>query len=312
MDLVTIVTVTYNAEDLLEETILSVIGQDYENIEYIIIDGGSTDGTLEIIKKYEEKIDYWISEPDEGIYSAMNKAIEKATGEWINFMNAGDTFVDKKTISIVMHSLEEDTDVIFGDHMQNGKLCSVEGRKITRLIPCCHQSLFVKTHVHKKYPYNTMYRIAADYEVLLKMHLDGKKFQYIKKPIANYLRNGFSDQNQIRWQLENLTLMMNNHIDLGEIIQSSAYNLIENKKFSDLQHKYNIDIEKSQKKFDSLQHKYDIDISIAHKKLSSLQHKYDNVTILINEFFSIKFYRNPINKLKALRRLYLFHKSFSK
>ncbi len=83
-------TVTYNAEELLEETILSVINQSYKNIEYIIIDGASTDGTIDIIKKYEEKIDYWMSEPDEGIYFAMNKAIEKATGKWINFMNAGD------------------------------------------------------------------------------------------------------------------------------------------------------------------------------------------------------------------------------
>jgi len=80
-DLVTIVTVTYNAEALLEETILSIINQNYNNIEYIIIDGASTDGTVNIIKKYQEKIDYWSSDPDDGIYFAMNKGIKRASGE---------------------------------------------------------------------------------------------------------------------------------------------------------------------------------------------------------------------------------------
>jgi len=149
--LVTIVTVTYNAEDLLEETLLSVINQTYKNIEYIIIDGGSTDNTLEIIKKYEEQISYWISEPDEGIYFAMNKGIAKATGEWINFMNAGDTFVDTTTIQKVMNSLDEDTELIYGDHICDGTIGHVKDRKVTRSMPCCHQSLFVKTDLMKQY-----------------------------------------------------------------------------------------------------------------------------------------------------------------
>lgn len=76
----------------LEKTILSVLNQTYSNIEYIIIDGGSTDGTIDIIKRYDDKITYWQSEPDNGIYDAMNKGIQKANGEWINFMNAGDLF----------------------------------------------------------------------------------------------------------------------------------------------------------------------------------------------------------------------------
>jgi len=90
--LISVVTVVYNGEKHLEQTIKSVLDQGYDNIEYIIIDGGSTDGTLEIIKKYEDAIDYWVSESDGGIYDAMNKAISLATGEWINFMNSGDDF----------------------------------------------------------------------------------------------------------------------------------------------------------------------------------------------------------------------------
>ncbi len=231
---VTVVTVTYNAEELLEATINSIVNQSYENIEYIIIDAASTDGTLDIIKQYENKINYWVSEADEGIYFAMNKAIEKATGEWINFMNAGDTFVDYSTIQKVIESLEEDTELIYGDHSCDGVVGSVKNRKITRSMPCCHQSLFVKTALMKQYPYNTFYSISADYEFLLKMYQLGKKFQYIEEPIANYLRNGFSDQNQARWYLESLTLMMNHHIDLNEIIQSPAYNLIGNKKLDNI------------------------------------------------------------------------------
>ena len=95
---VSIITVCYNAVSAIQRTILSVLSQTYENIEYIIIDGKSTDGTLAIIKKYESRIAFWLSEPDNGIYDAMNKAINNATGEWVLFMNADDEFVDNKVV----------------------------------------------------------------------------------------------------------------------------------------------------------------------------------------------------------------------
>ena len=99
--LVSIVTVVFNGEKYLEQTIQSVINQTYDNVEYIIIDGGSTDGTVDIIKNYEDRIDYWISEKDKGIYDAMNKGINLASGEWINFMNAGDIFYDEKVLNTI-------------------------------------------------------------------------------------------------------------------------------------------------------------------------------------------------------------------
>ena len=96
--LISIITVSYNAVKTIEDTINSVLNQTYPNIEYIIIDGGSTDGTLDVIKKYQDKITYWVSEPDKGIYDAMNKGALKATGVWLHFMNAGDTFYDEQVL----------------------------------------------------------------------------------------------------------------------------------------------------------------------------------------------------------------------
>jgi glycosyltransferase involved in cell wall biosynthesis len=97
--LITIITVTFNVENELEETILSVAGQTYPNIEYIIIDGASSDKTVGIIKRHETSIDYWVSEPDGGIYDAMNKGVALSTGDWLLFLNAKDTFVGTTTIS---------------------------------------------------------------------------------------------------------------------------------------------------------------------------------------------------------------------
>lgn len=284
--LVTVVTVTYNVQDLLEETILSVLGQTYSRIEYIIIDGGSTDNTVDIIKKYEEKISYWISEPDEGIYFAMNKAIEKATGEWINFMNAGDNFVDSTTVQKVMESVDEETELIYGDHICDGVIGSVKDRKITRLMPCCHQSLFVKTALMKQNPYNTFYQISSDYDFVLKMYQSGKKFQYIEEPISNYLRNGFSDQNQIRWYLEVLTLMMNNHIALDEITKSPAYSLLTNF--------YQNAKEKNELKQLTVQN-------------SHLKRDHQQIMQQLSKTSAIQTWKHPIRKIKAYKKLLSLH-----
>lgn len=97
--LITIITVCFNAVNVIERTILSIINQTYPNVEFIIVDGGSKDSTIDVIRKYDNKISKWISEPDKGIYDAMNKGIKLATGEWINFMNAGDCFSDENVLS---------------------------------------------------------------------------------------------------------------------------------------------------------------------------------------------------------------------
>ena len=112
--LISVVTVVYNGEATLEQTILSVVSQTYENVEYIIVDGGSKDGTIDIIKKYECKIDYWQSEPDRGIYDAMNKGIGLAIGEWIYIIGADDFFVDENVINELSDLFIGSYDVISG------------------------------------------------------------------------------------------------------------------------------------------------------------------------------------------------------
>ena len=114
--LVSIITVVYNNSLSIEETILSVLNLNYKNIEYIIIDGGSTDGTLEIVKKYENKIDFLISEPDICVYDAMNKGIKISNGVWLNFMNSGDTFFSENSLDFLSEVCEENkTQVYYSD-----------------------------------------------------------------------------------------------------------------------------------------------------------------------------------------------------
>ena len=112
---ISVVTVCYNSVNTIEETMLSVLNQTYPDIEYIIIDGGSTDGTVDIIRKYAARLGYWISEPDKGIYDAMNKGIAAATGDYINFMNSGDMFASNDVLSSFKNFVSDDPEIVYGD-----------------------------------------------------------------------------------------------------------------------------------------------------------------------------------------------------
>lgn len=223
MTKVSIITVCYNAAKDIEKTILSVLGQDYKNIEYIIIDGNSNDGTKEIIEKYSSKITYWVSEPDKGIYDAMNKGIKAATGQWINFMNAGDTFVDDSIISrIGFDTIPESKLYIYGDNLDyhnDGTLSYYKAKSISyihRGIICCHQSVFISTKFKDKIYYDTRYRICADYNQQLSLYkLCGRKgFHYYCYPISIYdVENGISAKARTLLHNEKLKI----HIALRDI-----------------------------------------------------------------------------------------------
>lgn len=179
--LISIITVVFNGENYLEETILSVLNQDYYNVEYIIIDGGSTDETINIIRKYEQVIDYWVSESDKGIYDAMNKGILASTGDIIGIVNADDTlYVDTlKNIQVLMTS--KNLDYVYGSvHLMDEKGDVVGEMKCMNLeeislkkyvdMPFPHPSLFICAEVYKNLGlFNLKYRLSADYDFVLRL-----------------------------------------------------------------------------------------------------------------------------------------------
>ena len=194
---ISVVTVCYNAAETIEKTILSVINQTYQNIEYIIIDGASTDGTVDIVNKYRDKITHFVSEPDKGIYDAMNKGIIAATGEWINFMNAGDEFYDNNVLSTIAPQMDN-VDIVYGDTMMVYSI----GKKLEKPMPLSqiidrmvfgHQATFIKTEYHKNHLFDLSYKSSADFKFLRDSYIGGAKFQYIPITVVNYeAENGMS------------------------------------------------------------------------------------------------------------------------
>lgn len=197
---VSIVTVVFNAKHIVEQTIDSVLFQSYKNYEYIVIDGRSTDGTLDVLAKYKSNFAYFVTEPDHGIYDAMNKAIDVAKGEWIIFMNAGDRFVDSGVLSHVFEKERyENESVIYGDTMVQypwGKIL-LPARFLSEYdinLPFCHQSAFVRTAILRKYKFDLSYKVAADYRLFYLINKEGGLFAHINLPISQYDMDGFSSK----------------------------------------------------------------------------------------------------------------------
>lgn len=198
-DLVSIITVSFNCVNSIERTILSVINQSYKNFEYIIIDGNSKDGTVDIIRKYEKYITYWISESDKGVYDAMNKGIKLAKGKWINFMNAGDIFYDSEVLKNIFENnidlcnysvLYGNTEFVYSNNKIIVKDINDEHHKI---MPACHQSIFCLSNILKEYLFDTKYRIAADFDFFYKLYKEGHKYLYVDYIVASYeASNGMS------------------------------------------------------------------------------------------------------------------------
>lgn len=183
LPIVTIITVVYNGEASIGDTIKSVINQDYKNLEYIIVDGGSTDKTIEIVKSFEDKIDVWISERDRGIYDAMNKGIALANGNWINFMNSGDRLAKNDTLSQIF-TKHHKADLLYGDALIEHTAFSVPFpvhpiNTIWKNSPFCHQACFVKAEVMKNYNFDLQYKIGADHDLFYRAYKANLIFTYI-------------------------------------------------------------------------------------------------------------------------------------
>jgi glycosyltransferase involved in cell wall biosynthesis len=196
MPLVTVITVVRNGEKTLENTIRSVLCQTCKNIEYLIVDGESVDGTLDIIRSYENGISRWASEKDNGIYDAMNKGIDWAQGEWIIFMNSGDTFYSENVVAEASAYFDEACDIVYGDACYNGKNISRGPKRINTLFflmehMICHQSIFART-VFLKDHFDTQYGIVADREWLMSALKKGAVSKHISATICNYDYSGMS------------------------------------------------------------------------------------------------------------------------
>jgi glycosyltransferase involved in cell wall biosynthesis len=196
--MVSVITVVFNGDKTLEDTIKSVIKQDYDSFEYLIIDGGSQDGTLKIIQEYEQQIDYWISEPDNGIYDAMNKGIELANGRWIYFIGADDVLVGDTVLSQVFKQKLRG-DLIYGNVLwgDTGKvydgpftLAKLKGGNI------CQQAIFYRRSLlYKLGKFNTKYRYLADWVFNMRAFAKWNiKAIYIDTIVARYALSGISSR----------------------------------------------------------------------------------------------------------------------
>lgn len=196
--LISIVTASYNAVETIENTILSVINQDYPNLEYIIIDGGSTDGTVDIIKKYQNRIAYWVSELDNGLYYAMNKGITVATGDWVTMRNCGDLFAEKDSLSkLFKDPIDPTVDFLcaaayritdLGYYIAKSRDITQNNYKMTVV----HPATFVRTSWHKQNLFNTKYRVCADYNLIYTSVQKGRKFEFRNIPIVIFPEGGYS------------------------------------------------------------------------------------------------------------------------
>lgn len=196
--LVTIVTVVFNDEKNLQRTIDSIASQTYKNLEHIVIDGGSTDGTLDIIRN-NPSINYWLSEKDGGIYDAMNKGVSLASGEWINFMNSGDVFVDSDIVEAVFGGADiQNSDLIYGDvEVDYGEFKKIRKAgpvgELKRGMQFSHQSLFAKRSILTDIGFDLSYRTAADYNFIVISWINKFRFCQIDLVVSSISSGGVSD-----------------------------------------------------------------------------------------------------------------------
>jgi glycosyltransferase involved in cell wall biosynthesis len=204
---ISIVTITYNSENTVEETIKSVISQEYPNLEYIIIDGASTDGTLDVVNKYSDRIAKIVSEPDKGISDAFNKGIKHATGEIIGIINSDDILLPG-ALDAVAAAYED------GVGVYRGNIFIWDSESDTRILACpsmkfplhtykkrivCHQGTFVAKSVYEKYgAFKTHFRFMMDVDLLIRLYEAGVKFKYIPTELAMFRLGGVTSSSFLK------------------------------------------------------------------------------------------------------------------
>lgn len=202
-----IITVAYNAGAVLEDTIQSVITQTYRNVEYIIVDGGSKDHTLDIINRYREHIHTLVSEPDKGLYDAMNKGIRLATGDYLCFLNAGDELHEDDTLQLMVHSITgtELPDVLYGEtaivdeeghFLRMRRLSAPENlnwKSFKDGMLVCHQAFFPRRELAE--PYDLRYRFSADFDWCIRIMKKSHTLHNTHLTLIDYLNEGMTTRN---------------------------------------------------------------------------------------------------------------------
>lgn len=191
---ISIITVSLNAAQSIERCIDSTVNQTYNNLEYVVIDGGSTDGTLEVLGRYRDRIDYLVSEPDRGLYHAMNKGIQAATGDYLYFLNSDDCFCDENVVADVVDVIRENPslDLVYGDVLLQGDGQLIRQSQVpvlNRESLCrkgfCHQALFARREtLVRTGGFSEKYRIVADGDWLAKTLANGAKSCHVERDIA--------------------------------------------------------------------------------------------------------------------------------
>lgn len=199
-----IITINYNNCEGLRKTIRSVLPQSFQDYEWIVIDGGSTDGSKELLEQNQESFTYWVSESDRGIYHAMNKGIEHAQGEYCQFLNSGDYFIDDDVLSKVFSC--ELVDVNYGDQwcMKDGEV--VEKRTYPEQIhlpylfaaPLGHQASFFRTALVREHLYKEQYTISADRAFFLELYVAGARFKHLSIPIVYFDTDGIGSNEKTK------------------------------------------------------------------------------------------------------------------
>ncbi len=213
--LFSVVTVCRNAAQALQQTIRSVAAQDFAAKEYIVVDGASTDSTPAIIKANGDIIDRCLSEPDKGIYDAMNKGVRMASGEWVIFMNAGDTFASSDTLSRVADALERNggrVDVVYGDVIKN---LAGKGEVIKKAEPphnshrmiFCHQSAFARREELLRHPFDISHKFSADFKFFKTLMREGAVFMQLDFPIAVFDTGGISNSRRSDGLADNMRVI---------------------------------------------------------------------------------------------------------
>ena len=196
---VSVVTINYNMAAELESTIRNVVDQSYPALEYVVIDGGSTDGSPDVIRRHASNIAHWVSERDDGIYDAMNKGVAAATGEWVIFINAGDCFCDREVIADIFSAPPEDADILFGDVIRReadgpDKLVQARLDAMPLHMPSSHQSTFTRRRLLLAHPFAVEFSISADHEFLLWASTQSARLKKVPRAVAIFGRGGTSDR----------------------------------------------------------------------------------------------------------------------